>query len=105
MAVATFGLVGQASAGTVIFDGLPYTSLGNATLQIVGTTLVVSNIGMYGNDGFSVALPPTTSCWEPQFTDFGARMVKILELTETTGDGPTRSQRPLEDVTRQFWTL
>jgi hypothetical protein len=34
-----------------------------------------------------------------------ARLVKILELTETAGDGAARSQRPLEDVTRQFMAL
>jgi hypothetical protein len=33
------------------------------------------------------------------------RMVKILERAETTCDGPTRSERPWKDVTRQFWTL
>jgi hypothetical protein len=30
------------------------------------------------------------------------RKVKILERAETMGDGPTRSERPWEDVTYQF---
>ncbi len=33
------------------------------------------------------------------------RKVKILERAETMGDGPTRSERPWEDVTHQFWTV
>jgi hypothetical protein len=34
-----------------------------------------------------------------------ARKVKILERAETMGDSSTRSKRPWEDVTRQFWTV
>ena len=32
----------------------------------------------------------------------GSRQVKILERAETMGDGPTRSERPWEDLTHQF---
>ncbi len=33
------------------------------------------------------------------------RKVKILERAEIIGDGPSRSERPWEDVTHQFWTV
>src|SRR4030095_4615344 len=34
---------------------------------------------------------------------FTSRKVKILEHAETIGDRPTRSERPWQHVTRQFW--
>jgi hypothetical protein len=34
-----------------------------------------------------------------------SRVVKILELTETTDADPTAPSGLIEDVTRQFWTL
>ncbi len=34
-----------------------------------------------------------------------SRKVKIVQRAETMGNGPTRSERPWEDVTRQFWTV
>src|ERR1022692_155127 len=37
---ATFGLVATASAGSITFQGLQYTSLGSATLQVGAGTLV-----------------------------------------------------------------
>jgi hypothetical protein len=72
MAAATFGLFGQARAATVTFLGLQYTSIGNATLQIVNGTLIVSNIGPTGADGVSVALPLNTSLWNPVINNLGA---------------------------------
>lgn len=55
-----FALVATVSADTVIFQGLEYSSVGNATLQIVNDTLVVSNIGPSGSDGVSLHFPSGT---------------------------------------------
>lgn len=70
--VSLFRVTGVAHAQTVDFRELTYSPLGNATLNLIGTSetgvLVVENIGDSGLDGVAVELPDAcaySSRWEP----------------------------------------
>jgi hypothetical protein len=54
-------------AAPIDIFGLPHTALGNATLEVNGRSLVVTNIGSGGGDGVLVGLPPGTTKWEALF--------------------------------------
>jgi hypothetical protein len=45
----------------LVYQGLTNTSLGNATLAASNGTLIVSNLGSSGQDGVSIAWPPSLS--------------------------------------------
>jgi hypothetical protein len=68
----TLAATAPGGADSVIFRGIPYSFLGDATLTLDGTpesgTLTVDNIGLSGLDGLSAELPDAcfhAAFWEP----------------------------------------
>ncbi|MGD0539823.1 MAG: hypothetical protein ABSC03_19510, partial [Verrucomicrobiota bacterium] len=57
-------LTAKAQPLPVVYQGLTNSSLGNATLAVSGSQLVVSNLGSSGQDGVSIALPGNLSALE-----------------------------------------
>ncbi|MCX6880062.1 MAG: autotransporter-associated beta strand repeat-containing protein [Verrucomicrobia bacterium] len=55
-----------AATSSVTYAGLAHTALGNATLCVESSKLVVANLGSSGNDGVEVAMPANAVGWEAQ---------------------------------------
>jgi hypothetical protein len=67
-AIPSIILTNESVAVVVNYAGLPVTSLGEATLAVSGSQLVVSNLGSSGQDGVSFALPGSLALeveWQP----------------------------------------
>lgn len=76
-----------ASAGTINIFGLPNTSQGNATLNVVGGSLVVSNIGSSGDDGVLVTLPSQTTYFDAHFNPLAPQSLNPGSVFQVTGLG------------------
>jgi hypothetical protein len=63
------GLTITSENASLVYQGLTNSSLGNATLAVSGSQLVVSNLGSSGQDGVSIALPGNLSAWEAHWQD------------------------------------
>jgi hypothetical protein len=60
---------GVGSVASLVYHGVTLTALGNATLAVSGSELVISNLGSSGQDGVSFALPTNLTAleveWQP----------------------------------------
>jgi hypothetical protein len=87
---------------TVMFGGLANTSVGNASLTLQGSQMVVANIGSSGQDGVSIALPSTLSALETHWLDpdsGDALPVGAFIREQVTGSAVGIVDGPLGNVT------
>jgi len=97
------GAAASAQSSTVVFEGLPHTAVGGATLRLDrdGTALDVSTLDPAGGSGVAVALGDATS-WTAGFGALAYRTVPLNLSWVAIADGQRISTAAMRQTSKGF---